>query len=315
MDFNEIFLHLNLFHQSKKQGVSVWQYPQFLFLIMGIMTIVAILTSYGIGIRYVAEPEIVVLVVLVLSALLMLVTFTITQSFERLIEANRMKSEFVSIVSHQIRSPLSNLRWSLELLMSGRLGPIEAAQLEYFRILKESSNRMRDLTKDLLTVSRIDQGRLPLNPKAFSIPDLVKGLVSEFIPLATASNVKIEVVVDNNLPSVFADQQKVGLVVENFLDNSIRYIEEKGKVKMKITKEKNCIRFEISDNGVGIPKDDQKYMFRRFFRSSNVLKRQTQGTGLGLYIAKSIIERSKGKIGFQSKENQGSTFWFTLPIA
>lgn len=292
------------------------------------MTIVLILTAYAIGIRYVAESEVVVLVVLILSAVLLMITFAITQSFERLIEANRMKSEFVSIVSHQLRSPLSNLKWALELLMSGRLGNIEAPQLEYFRILKDSSARMRELVRDLLIVSRIEQGKLPLQSVEVSLSPLIKDLIVELTPLAEASNVAIKFEPDSNLPNVFVDPSKVKLVVENFLDNAIRYIpasqspglralagrKEDGRVEIKLSREDNFLHFQIRDNGVGIPREDQKYIFKKFFRSSNVLKRQTQGTGLGLYIAKSIIERSKGKIWFQSEEDRGTIFHFTLPI-
>lgn len=314
MNIKRLFPQLNLLGQSRKHGVSLWQYPQFIFLVMGIVTIALILTAYAIGIRYVEEPEVVVLIVLVLSALLLVVTFAITQSFERLIEANRMKSEFVSIVSHQLRAPLSNLRWSLELLMSGRLGTIEAPQLEYFRILKDSSSRMRELVNDLLIVSRIEQGRFPLRKEEISIPTLIKDLISGFIPFALASNVEIKFEAEENFPKAFVDPSQLKLVIENFLDNAIRYIQEKGKVKIKLNRKDNFFHFQIQDNGVGIPKADQKYIFRKFFRSSNILKRQTQGTGLGLYIAKSIIERSGGKIGFESGEGKGSTFWFTLPL-
>lgn len=320
---------LNLLAQSRKYEISLWQYPQFLFLVMGIITIAAILTAYAIGVQYIAEPEIVVLIVLILSVILLIITFTITQSFERLIEANRMKSEFVSIVSHQLRSPLSNLRWALELLMSGRLGKIEASQLDYFRILKDSSSRMRELVKDLLIVSRIEHGGLPLKKSEFSLADLIKGLILEFAPFAKAFNVEISFETTDNLPKIFADPSQLKLTIENFLDNAIRYVparqsseadrpmaggKEKGKVEIKLKRKDNFLHFKIKDNGVGIPQEDQKYIFRKFFRSSNILRYQTQGTGLGLYIAKSIIEKSGGKIGFQSEEKKGTTFWFTIPI-
>ncbi len=104
------------------------------------------------------------------------------------------------------------------------------------------------------------------------------------------------------------------MVIENFLDNAIRYVQEKGLVEIKIKREKDFVYFEIKDNGVGIPKEDQKYIFQKFFRSENILRYQTQGSGLGLYISKAIIEKSGGKIGFSSQEGRWSTFWFTLPI-
>jgi signal transduction histidine kinase len=314
MAHRNFFSQLNLFVQSKKAGVTIWQYPQFLFLVMGIITIAAILTTYAVGIRYVPEPEIVVLIVLALSAILLIITFTITQSFERLVEANRMKSEFVSIVSHQLRSPLSNLRWSLELLMSGRLGKIEEQQLDYFKILKDNSSRMGELVRDLLIVSRIEQGRVSLKSQEASLPDLIQGVISLSIPFTRASNVEIKFEPKNNLPKIFSDPSQLKLIIENLLDNAIRYIKEKGEVKIILERKDSRFYFEIKDNGVGIPKEDQKYIFQKFFRSSNILKYKTQGTGLGLYITKSLIEKMGGKISFKSEENKGSTFWFSLPI-
>jgi len=315
MGFKKILRQFNILdHQRQKYGISLWQYPQFLFLVMGIITIVIILTTYAIGLRFIEEPEVVILIVLSLSAFLLVITFTITQSFERLAEANRLKSEFVSIVSHQLRAPLSNLRWSIELLMSGRLGTIEEPQLEYFRILRENIGRMGELVKDLLIVSRIEQGRLPFQKMETSLTESVQGLISNLEPFARASNVKIKLEAEGNLPEILTDPSQLKLIIENLLDNAIRYIKDKGEVEIKLRKRKNEVYFEVKDSGVGIPNQDQKYIFQKFFRAQNILRYQTQGTGLGLYIAKSIIDRAGGKMGFKSKEGKGTTFWFTLPI-
>jgi len=281
---------------------------------MGIIIIGSTLTAYAIGTRYIEEPELVALIILLITAILFIIAVIITRSFERLAEASRMKSEFISVVSHQLRSPLSNLRWAIELLMSGRLGKIEEKQTEYFRILKENSGRMGELVSDLLIVSRIETATLPQKRKEISLEDLIKKLISEFKPFAQASNVEIEFKSEENLPKILADPSQIRLVVENLLDNAVRYIKDRGKVKMLLSRRGQNLYFEIEDNGVGIPKEDQKYIFQKFFRSENILRYQTQGSGLGLYISKAIIERSGGKIGFKSQEGVGSTFWFTLPI-
>jgi len=281
---------------------------------MGIIIIGSTLTAYAIGTRYIEEPELVALIILLITAILFIIAVIITRSFERLAEASRMKSEFISVVSHQLRSPLSNLRWAIELLMSGRLGKIEEKQTEYFRILKENSGRMGELVSDLLIVSRIETATLPQKRKEISLEDLIKKLISEFEPFAQASNVEIEFKSEENLPKILADPSQIRLVVENLLDNAVRYIKDRGKVKMLLSRRGQNLYFEIEDNGVGIPKEDQKYIFQKFFRSENILRYQTQGSGLGLYISKAIIERSGGKIGFKSQEGVGSTFWFTLPI-
>lgn len=303
-----------LFFQCEKYGISFWQCPQSLFLVMGIVIIVSSLAVYAIGTKLIEDPLVVALIVLFMGFVLIIISFIITQSFERLAEASRMKTEFVSIVSHQLRSPISNLNWAIELLMSGRLGSIDEKQTEYFRILKENSARMQELAADLLIVSRIETGNLLFKKIEFSFIDLIEKLVKEFQIFAKASNVEIISEAPDDFSLALGDPSKIRLVVENLLENAIRYIKENGKVGIIVKKRKNFLYCEISDNGVGIPKNDQKYIFQKFFRSENVLRYQTQGSGLGLYIAKSVIEKSGGKIGFKSEENKGSTFWFTLPI-
>ncbi len=310
----KILSKLNIVEQCKKYNISLWQCPQFLFLAMGIIIVVSSLTAYAFGTRYIEDPLTVALIIQLLAGVLLTMAAIITRSFERLAEANRLKSEFISIVSHQLRSPLSNLKWTIELLTSGKLGRIEEKQVEYFKIIRENSNRMHELVSDLLTVSRIESAKLPFKKQRFSMQEFVNKLIMEYKPLASASNVEVTFKEVDNLPEVSSDPSRIKLVMENFLDNAIRYVNEKGKVEIKLSQENNNIRFSVKDNGVGIPEKDKKYIFQKFFRSGNVLKYQTKGSGLGLYISKAMIKKAKGKIGFQSEEDKGSTFWFTIPI-
>jgi len=312
--FKSFFSNLNIVAQCKKHNLSLWQCPQFLFLVMGLIIIISSLFAYAFGTRYIEDPLVVALIIHFLAGILLIIAVTISHSFERLAEASRLKSEFISIVSHQLRSPLSNLKWTTELLMSGKLGKIEEQQIEYFRIIKENSNRMHELVSDLLTVSRIESAKLPFKKQEFSMQELIKHLINEYRPLAAAYNVKVVFDENNDLPHVFSDPSHIRLVMENLLDNAVRYTKEKGKVKIKLSQKNNDIYFSIKDSGVGIPGKDKKYIFQKFFRSGNALKHQTKGSGLGLYISKSIIKKAKGEIGFHSVENQGSTFWFTLPL-
>ncbi len=325
MKLKEILAQLNIFTQCKKYGLPLWQCPHFLFLLMGLIIIGSTLGVYLIGSRYVESPQAVALTTLLVTAILFIIAFIVTRSFERLAEANRMKSEFISVVSHQLRSPLSNLRWIIELLNSGKVDSVSEKQLEYFKVLKENSDRMRELISDLLIISRIETAKFPLKKKEFSLVELIKELIKGLEPLAKASNVEVKFEPKADSPKIFADPSQIRLVIENLLDNAIRYIhpvrndisngvKEKRMVEIKLEQKKNNLYFEIEDTGVGIPKEDQKYIFQKFFRSENVMRYQTQGSGLGLYIAKSIIERSGGKIGFKSEEGKGSTFWFNLPL-
>ncbi|XOB41279.1 MAG: sensor histidine kinase [Candidatus Nealsonbacteria bacterium] len=313
MNLRKILLELNIFAQCKKYNLSLWQCPQFLFLVMGVIIITSSLFAYAFGTRYIEDPLIVAFIIQLLAGILLIIAVIITRSFERLAEASRLKSEFISIVSHQLRSPLSNLKWTIELLMSGKLGKIEEKQTEYFKIIKENSGRMHDLVSDLLTVSRIESAKLPFKKQEFSMEELTKSLINEYKALSSASNIGVVFLDDKNLPKAFSDPSRIKLVMENLLDNAIRYSNEKGRVEITLSVKNNDILFSIKDNGVGIPQKDHKYIFQKFFRSENILKHQTKGSGLGLYISKEIIKRAKGKIGFNSEENKGSTFWFTIP--
>jgi len=314
MKFKNIFIQLDIFTQCRKYGFFLWQCPQFLFLIMGIIIIGSVIFSYIIGARYIEDPAIVALIVLILTAILFIIVFIINRSFERIAEVNRMKSEFISIVSHQLRSPLSNLKWTIEFLMSGRLEEFKEKQIEYFRILKENTDRMGELVSNLLIVSKIETFKLPFKKKEIFLPDLIKELIFENKSFAEASNVKIKFEFQKKLPKILIDPFQIRQVIENLLNNAIRYIKDRGEVKILLEKKNKNFYFEIKDNGVGIPKEEQKFIFQKFFRSENILRYQTQGSGLGLYICKAIIKKMGGKIGFKSEENKGSTFWFTLPV-
>ena len=292
---------------------------------MGLVIIVAIIATYQIGTRYIESPEIVALIVLIVVAVLLIMNFSITKSFESLAEANRMKSEFISIVSHQLRSPLVNLRWAIDFLVSEKDKISEEKQNEYFNILRENSDRMGKLISDLLIVSRIETSGFPLERTEISLEKIVKEMLQEFKPFIEACNIEISYQAEDNLPKVVADSDKMKIVIENFLDNATRYVstcqnaepaeKRQGKVKVELSRKGKKIYFKVKDNGIGIPKNDQKFIFQKFFRARNALKHQTQGTGLGLCITKSIVEKSGGSIGFESQEGKGSTFWFTLPIS
>ncbi|MCH8986941.1 HAMP domain-containing histidine kinase [Patescibacteria group bacterium] len=320
MRLKDIISQLNIAHEVKKYGIPLWQSPQFLFAVMGIIIIASILVSYFLGIRYIGDPVLSILLIFGLALIQLVLAFFITQSFERLIEASRMKAEFVSIVSHQLRAPLTNLRWAVDFLSKGT-PETQEKQESYMQIIAENTLRMHELVNDLLIVSRLEQGKLPFRRQKFSLEELVQEVVEEFGAVLQASNIKLEIQGEEHMPHIFSDAPKIRQIIVNFIDNAIRYIKKgslpDGKEKnivIRYKKTDGTVRLEVEDNGIGIPKEDQKYIFNKFFRSRNAVRHETQGSGLGLYIAKSMIEKTKGGIGFQSEEQKGSTFWFTLPI-
>jgi signal transduction histidine kinase len=315
MKFRRFFEQLNILAQCRRYNISLWQCPQFLFLVMGIFIIGSILITYTLSSHYIENPTIVALIVLFSVIILFIIAFIITHSFEKLLEVIRMKTEFINIASHQLRSPLTNLKWTIDLLLSGRANHPQEEFLGYLNILQENTLRMKKIVNDLLVVSKLESATFFLKKSQFSLKDLITEVIKEFKIFAQNLNVKISFLSPEDPVMIFNDPDYIRWVIENLLDNAIRYIKEKGEVTIRLEKRPNSVYLEIQDTGVGIPKEEQKYIFQKFFRAENILRYQTQGSGLGLYIAKSIIEKAGGKIGFHSQENKGSTFWFKLPIS
>jgi len=305
--------YCKLFSKCQGYGVPLWECPQFLFSIMGIMIIVTSIFSYFLGVKYELSPEIIAIFILAIASILLTMSFIITKSFEDLAESNKLKTEFINIVSHQLRTPLSNLKWGLEVFEEDKSKTIES-QKEYLEILSENIKRMNDLVSDLLIVSKIQQEKLTFLKEEVSLNEVIKKSVEGFKFFAESNNIKINFNGDPTIPTILIDPTQIKIVIENLIDNAIKYTNSKKPIDIELGKTKKGIFFKITDKGVGIPEADKKYIFKKFFRSKNVLKYETSGTGLGLYISKAIIKELKGEIGFKSREGEGTTFWFTIPF-
>jgi len=231
---------------------------------------------------------------------------------EKLIE--RMKTEFVSLSAHQLRTPLAAIKWTLKLFLEGDLGQITKEQREFLEKTYKSNERMISLINDLLNVTRIEEGKYIYQSLFYDMSEIVQSVIDLFKEEIKIKNIKIELKTPGELPKILMDQEKIKLVIENFLDNAIKYTFPRGKVTVYIIRGTNEIEVRVQDTGVGIPKDQQSRVFTRFFRGSNVLRMDTEGSGLGLFLAKNIIEAHGGKIGFDSESGKGSTFYFTLPL-
>ncbi len=314
MKVRKFFYNLHLFKECEEYNLGLWECPSFIFFILGVLNIGTMLTTYAIANRFTEEPEIVALLVLIVTAVFFVISHIITQGFDKLAQANKMKTEFVSVASHQLRTPLAAMRWALNLLTDSPSNLKDEEKRNFTGIVKENNDRMIKLVNDLLDVSRIDMGRMILNPRQTNVYVLAQKMINSFAAFAKANNVEFSIEAAETLPNVFADPDKLSIVIQNLVDNAVKYSKNRGEVKIIMTAENSHIKVAVKDNGVGIPADQQKYIFQKFFRSDNVMKNQTVGTGLGLFIAKSIIEESGGKMWFESKENLGTTFYFTLPV-
>ena len=308
-----IIQQINPIYPCRKYEVSLWQCPQFLFLIMGGIIIGAIIAAWFVASAKISDPAIVTLIVLIVGATSLIISFIITSSFERLAAASRLKTEFIGIVSHQLRAPLTNLRFSLDLLLSENTEQAKRDPKEYFVILQENTKRMGVLIDNLLTISKLESGQLPLDKKLVSLTEAVSSLTAKSQPFAMASQVRIITNFQPDLGKVLVDPFWLDQIITNLLDNAIRYSHGNGQIDINVQRKGKNILLVIKDQGVGIPKEEQKFIFEKFFRSANALKQQTDGSGLGLYIVKKFIELLGGKIWFRSIADKGTTFYFSLP--
>lgn len=231
-------------------------------------------------------------------------------------EVDRAKTEFVSVASHQLRTPLAAIKWFLELIMTGDTGPISESQKDFLTQISDSTERMIDLVNSLLNVSRIETGRITIEPEPTDLVMITEKATKELIPIFQKRKQIFKLnKPSKELPKITIDPKLISEVIINLLSNASKYTPEDGSVTINIEQVDDSILFRVSDTGYGIPAHQQHRLFEKFFRGENIVKYSTEGTGLGLYIVKAIVESSGGKIWFESEENKGSTFYFTLPIS
>jgi signal transduction histidine kinase len=309
----QIFDAFNLKKEADDLGVKIWLTPSFLFIVMGIIIVIAMTGVYVISSFY-DSPEILV----ISESAVVMITLTIgnfiIRTVEEIAKANRMKTEFVSIASHQLKTPISEMKWETELLVSKFSEGLSEKQKEIIKEISHSGEKMGRLVNDLLDVARIDQGNLPLAKEKIDLCSLIDDAVEAQRPLAAASNVELKKTLKEKKLDIIADKRRLSVVLDNLISNAIKYIDKKGLVEIILEKDGNMVQVCVRDNGVGIPKEEQAKISQKFFRSNNSIKNKTDGTGLGLYIAKNIVEQSGGSLWFESIENVGSEFYFTLPL-
>jgi len=230
-------------------------------------------------------------------------------------DIDKAKTEFVSLASHQLRTPLSTINWYAEMLLAGDAGKVNDEQKKYLEEIYTGNQRMVELVNALLNTSRLELGTFVVEPEPTDIVLLAKSVSDEQKSQIAARKLKFVPSFAKDIPIIQADQKLLRMVFQNLLSNAIKYTPEGGKIEFSLSWDnKKNILIKFSDTGYGIPKVQQDKMFTKLFRADNVKEKDTEGTGLGLYIVKAIIDHSGGKIWFESEENKGTTFYITLPL-
>jgi len=229
----------------------------------------------------------------------------------------RMKTEFVTLAAHQLRTPASIVKWTIQMLLDGDLGEMTKEQKEAIEKIRKTNEKMIRLVNDLLNVAEIEEGRYLSKLVLSDIEEIIQSVIEIYKETIKQKKLEFEFQKsEKRLPKVMLDKEKITIAVKNLIDNAVRYTSIGGRIRIstEIKEREGEIEVQIQDTGLAIPTDQQNKVFTNFFRGTNIMKVETEGTGLGLFITKNIIESHKGKIGFISEEGKGSTFYFTIPI-
>mgnify|MGYP001588167930 FL=1 len=225
----------------------------------------------------------------------------------------QMKTDFVSFVTHQLRTPLSGIRWMLELAQEASGVPEEP--LSYVQDARQAAERLIGLVNDLLDVSRLESGKLKLEPQPVNLGELTGSVLDDLGTLVREKGHRVAVEGAGAVPAVTADPQLLRQVILNLASNAIKYTPPGGEVTIRMEVENGAVRWAIEDSGIGIPQGSRARLFEKFYRADNALTVETEGTGLGLYLVRLILEKFSGQVWCESEEGKGSTFVFTLPGA
>ncbi|MEK7202757.1 MAG: HAMP domain-containing sensor histidine kinase [Patescibacteria group bacterium] len=222
--------------------------------------------------------------------------------------------EFISVATHQLKIPLAAIKWTIKMILDGDAGELTTEQRELLSKCYLSNEKVIRLADNILNIFRIEDSEFGFNFVKTNFQEVVDEAISGVESLISKNHQKLIIQKPEKLPEVYLDKERMIMVMQNLLDNAIKYSPEHGKIEIIIQVDKRFLYVKIKDQGVGIPEKDQSKIFSKFFRATNAIKTDTNGSGLGLFIVKSIIEKHNGKISLKSKEGKGVEASFFIPI-
>ncbi len=313
MNFSTVRRDIKFWEACTQAHVPLWECPSILFIFMGILTIVGMLATYHLATVY-GDPQVVVVSASIIGALIFSIGVVVVISFDRVVQASVMRMEFVSIASHQLRAPLTSMKWVFGLLLDGHIGELNEKQRGYLRGISADNERMIALINNLLDVSRVEEGRLTFIKQQVDLSEVVSNVVRDVSVRFQRNPQTVVFDAPSHAVTALADERYVRAVIENLLDNALRYGAGEKNVAIHLGIRKKFARIEVEDFGAGIPSGEQRFVFQKFFRSKST-QTLAEGKGIGLFIAQYLAQGMGGRIGFRSQEQKGSLFWFELPLS
>lgn len=245
-------------------------------------------------------------------------TVSIFRDITHQVEVDRLKSDFVATVSHELRTPMTSIRGYVDILLMGAAGSLNEQQAQFLSVVKRNTKQLSILVNDLLDISRIESGRVNLSLQELDVEEIINEAINALIRLSKDDGKQMQIVYkpDQEIPSALGDRDRIRQILNNLLQNAFHYTPDGGEIKLEVQPKENEIEINVSDNGIGIPPEEQPQIFERFYRGEHPEVLATSGTGLGLAIVKSLVEMHNGRIWIESSgiPGDGTTFNFTLPI-
>ena len=230
-------------------------------------------------------------------------------------EVDQAKTEFLSLASHQLRTPLTTVSWYTEMLLKGDSGRLNGQQKEFLNEIYRSNRQMVELVNAFLNVSRLEMGTFLVNAKHHDLGDIASSVIQELGPELKKKKIKVIKEFDPAIPRLKLDENLTRIIFQNLLTNAIKYSPAGSDIRLTLTKQDDQVAIEVADQGMGIPLQQQNKVFTKLFRADNAIASDNQGSGLGLYIVKSILKKVGGSVSFQSPAGAGSTFIVRLPLS
>lgn len=232
---------------------------------------------------------------------------------DKLKALDESKDDFISMASHQLRTPLTSIKGYISMVLEGDAGKVSHVQKEMLNQAFFSSQRMVYLIADLLNISRLNTGKFVIEPSIVNLADIVEQELSQLKETAASHSLDLTYTKPKNFPDLNLDETKTRQVIMNFVDNAIYYTPANGHIDVKLINNPDTVELRVEDDGIGVPKSEQPHLFTKFYRAGNARKARPDGTGLGLFMAKKVIAAQGGSIIFESQEGKGSTFGFLFP--
>lgn len=285
-----------------------WKKPDFLIFILGSINIFGMLGTYFWASKKI-DPQEAVLWVALESGVVLVIGNAILELFKKSLSALKMKKDFISIISHQLRNPLTAIKWSLEGIIqeSENFTKKQKHQIKKMVVANET---LIELLNNFIFLERLEDDK-SFQKEKIEGAALIKNKIKEFAPFAEAKKIKIKTFFGKNKRFVLANEDFLNVIFDNFLSNALRYSFEKTVISVRIRKQEERIFFYFENKGVEIKSEEENYLFEKFYRSDSAKKFSPQGSGLGLYISKVLTDKMKGEIGFNSKKNV-TVFWVSF---